>query len=87
MAIIPFFFGDENAAADSAAFCGVGETAPFVLTQTGGSITQLYTGNFVTLDGKPGFTVNYNTTSANRLSWYLAIGAEARERRRQDGST
>lgn len=81
------FFGDENAAADSAAFCGVGETAPFVLTQTGGSITQLYTGNFVTLDGKPGFTVNYNTTSANRLSWYLAIGAEARERRREGGST
>ena len=81
------FFGDENGAADSAAFCGVGETAPFVLTQTGGSITQLYAGHFVTLDGKPGFTVNYNTASANRLSWYLAIGAEARQRRRQDGST
>lgn len=79
------FFGDENGAADSAAFCGVGETAPFVHTQTSGSITQLYTGNFVTLDGRPGFTVNYASASANRLSWYLAIGAEPRERRRQSG--
>lgn len=54
--------------------------------RTATSSTATVSGSFITLDGTPGFTINYNTVSTvPTLNWYLAIGAEQRQKRRATG--
>lgn len=54
--------------------------------RTATSSTATVSGSFITLDGTPGFRINYNTVSTvPTLNWYLAFGAEQREKRRATG--
>lgn len=56
-----------------------------IATSTGNTIID--SGSIITFDGSPGFYIDYGivTSTRRKLNWYLAFGAEQRERRRATG--
>lgn len=56
-----------------------------IATSTGNSVID--SGSIITFDGSPGFYIDYGTVNSTRrkLNWYLAFGAEQRQRRRATG--
>ncbi len=74
-------FGDADGAADTAVFSGIMTTAPTLY-----NTTQYSSGSFIAFDSRPGFTINYSDAqTVPRLSWYFAVEAEPRRKRRSIG--
>jgi hypothetical protein len=80
------YFGDPDASAPQAGFCGIATTAPSLAISSGTAVSSITAGQIVTFDGTPRIQINYtNTYRFPQLNWYCAIEVEAREKRRQSG--